>query len=113
MGRLGACSSPDEARAAYPNVLVERFPNGEWMFGVCDDSHAPWVGAEALVRELPRLGSGGCAQRCHGVQVAAIFPIHAVSLSHSAFQPSALPSQGGRTGRQQLTQRLPPHWPAR
>lgn len=34
-----------EAKAKYPNVATLEFPNGEWIFWICANSHGnPWGG---------------------------------------------------------------------
>jgi hypothetical protein len=39
---LLAAPGPDEAAAADPDVVVLRFPSGEWVFGKSQDSHGVW-----------------------------------------------------------------------
>src|SRR5262245_21034291 len=39
---LLAAPGPDEAAAADPDVVVLRFPNGEWAFGKSQSSHGMW-----------------------------------------------------------------------
>ena len=48
-----AALGPDEAAAADPDVVVLRFPNGEWAFGKSQDSHGIWRrgGGTLVVRD--------------------------------------------------------------
>ncbi len=50
---LLAASGPDAAAAADPDVVVLRFPNGEWVFGKSQDSHGVWRrgGGTLVVRD--------------------------------------------------------------
>lgn len=32
---------PEVAKARYPDVETKKYTNGEWIFGVCRDSHGP------------------------------------------------------------------------
>jgi hypothetical protein len=50
---LLAAPGPDEAAAADPDVVVLRFPNGEWAFGKSQDSHGTWRrgGGTLVVRD--------------------------------------------------------------
>ncbi len=45
---LAPLSDPDAARSQYQEVAGKRFANGEWVFGVCRDSHG-FSGGGALV----------------------------------------------------------------
>lgn len=50
---LEAAPGPDEAAAADPDVVVLRFPTGEWVFGKSQDSHGIWRrgGGTLVVRD--------------------------------------------------------------
>lgn len=50
---LLAAAGPDEAAAADPDIVVLRFPNGEWVFGKSQDSHGIWRrgGGTLVVRD--------------------------------------------------------------
>src|SRR5262245_2482643 len=50
---LLAAAGPDEAAAADPDVVVLRFPNGEWVFGKSRNSHGIWRrgGGTLVVRD--------------------------------------------------------------
>jgi hypothetical protein len=50
---LLAATGPDEAAASDPDVVVLRFPNGEWVFGKSQDSHGIWRrgGGTLVVRD--------------------------------------------------------------
>src|SRR5262245_10668661 len=34
--------TPDEAQTRNPDVIVIKFDNGEWLFGLCRSSHGAW-----------------------------------------------------------------------
>ena len=53
--RLQGVADPDVARAIGPKVVSKRFADGEWVFGVCEDSHADPQAA----RLLSRTATGG------------------------------------------------------
>ena len=44
-------SSPEIAQARYPEVQARRFPNGEWIYGVCRDSHEHQDGGTVVVKD--------------------------------------------------------------
>jgi hypothetical protein len=46
-------SSPDVAQARNPDVIVIRFGNGEWVFGLCRNSHGAWTrgGGTVVVKD--------------------------------------------------------------
>jgi hypothetical protein len=44
-------SDPDHAAAKHPEVSVQRFHNGEWVFGVCRDSHSHADGGTIVVKD--------------------------------------------------------------
>lgn len=50
---LLASPGPEEAVAADPEVVVLRFPNGEWVFGKSQNSHGCWRrgGGTLVVRD--------------------------------------------------------------
>jgi hypothetical protein len=50
---LQAAPGPEEAVAADPEVVVLRFPNGEWVFGKSQNSHGCWRrgGGTLVVRD--------------------------------------------------------------
>jgi hypothetical protein len=50
--RLAPLGDPDEARARFPGeVKAARFPTGEWVFGVCEDSHGNPDGGTVVVKD--------------------------------------------------------------
>lgn len=51
MERLSDISSPDEAQRKYDDVAVKRFEHGEWIVGVCRDSHASMFGGTIVTRD--------------------------------------------------------------
>lgn len=50
---LAQFPTPDAAAAADPEVIVLRFPNGEWAFGRAQSSHGMWVrgGGTMVIRD--------------------------------------------------------------
>lgn len=49
--RLEPLADPEEACGRYPEVVAEKFENGEWIFGVCDDSHRSHWGGTIVVKD--------------------------------------------------------------
>lgn len=50
-GRIQLLSDPDAARAQFPEVEILRFDNGEWVFGVSDDSHSSAHGGTVVTKD--------------------------------------------------------------
>ena len=48
---LSQFSDPDAAAEAYPEVIVRKFPNGEWAFGVCRDGRGFQDGGAIVVKD--------------------------------------------------------------
>src|SRR5262245_32133670 len=44
-------AGPDEAKAATPDMAYKRYPNGEWVFGVCRCSHRYRDGGTIVVKD--------------------------------------------------------------
>jgi hypothetical protein len=44
-------ADPEEARRRYSGVAAKRFDNGEWVFGVCRDSHAYRDGGTVVIKD--------------------------------------------------------------
>src|SRR5262245_43434026 len=42
---------PEEAQRRYPEAAAKRFENGEWVFGVCRDSHTYQDGGTIVVKD--------------------------------------------------------------
>ena len=53
--RFANLHSIDAAHKKYPDIVVFRtFPNGEWIYGICEDSHSsPW-GGTIVIRDSKR-----------------------------------------------------------
>src|SRR5262249_8059574 len=49
--RLEPPAHPEEGRARYPEVVGKRLKNGEWIFGVCADSHGSHWGGTIVVKD--------------------------------------------------------------
>jgi hypothetical protein len=44
-------ADPEAAQSAYPDIIWKRFDNGEWIFGVCSDSHSSHRGGTIVVKD--------------------------------------------------------------
>lgn len=49
--RIQSLSDPDAAQAKFPEVEILRFNNGEWVFGVSDDSHSSAHGGTVVTKD--------------------------------------------------------------
>jgi hypothetical protein len=49
--RLQPLPDPETAMATYSEVFSKRFENGEWIFGVCYDSHYSHWGGTVVVKD--------------------------------------------------------------
>jgi hypothetical protein len=49
--RLRTIPDPDTARAIGPKVVSKRFADGEWVFGVCEDSHMNPDGGTVVLKD--------------------------------------------------------------
>jgi hypothetical protein len=49
--RLRDVPDPDAARQAFPVVVWKRFGSGEWVFGVCEDSHMNPNGGTIVLKD--------------------------------------------------------------
>lgn len=44
-------TDPEMAKARYPEVACKRFKNGEWIFGISEDSHESPSGGTMVVKD--------------------------------------------------------------
>jgi hypothetical protein len=49
--RFRTLSKPEAAKRAYPEIVEKRFDNGEWIFGICEDSHTSPEGGTIVVKD--------------------------------------------------------------
>jgi hypothetical protein len=49
--RFESTEDPETAQARFGDVTVKRFDNGEWIFGVCADSHSSIHGGTVVVKD--------------------------------------------------------------
>jgi hypothetical protein len=49
--RFESIEDPETAQAKFDEVIVKRFQNGEWIFGVCADSHSSIHGGTVVVKD--------------------------------------------------------------
>jgi hypothetical protein len=49
--RFDKFPDPTAAAAAYPEVEIMQFANGEWVFGISDDSHRSHWGGTVVVKD--------------------------------------------------------------
>lgn len=60
---------PEMAQRMYPEVFLKRFNNGEWVFGVCSDSHSSHRGGTIVLKE-----STGQVRAFFGHVCGSLFP---------------------------------------
>ncbi|HBF34137.1 TPA: hypothetical protein DDW35_06200 [Candidatus Sumerlaeota bacterium] len=51
MRNFSNISTPRQAQKTYPSVVVKTFENGEWVFGICKDSHSSMFGGTVVVKD--------------------------------------------------------------
>jgi hypothetical protein len=49
--RFESVPDPETAQSKYPGVDVKNYDNGEWVFGVCTDSHTSMWGGTVVVKD--------------------------------------------------------------
>jgi hypothetical protein len=49
--RFQAIPDPETARNRYSEIHVKQFENGEWIFGICTDSHSSHRGGTVVVKD--------------------------------------------------------------